>query len=129
MLYFGLVRVFLRAMTIERSIKMAIQSLTDAEFQKEVVHSKKTVLIDFWAEWCGPCRALAPKIEQLAEQVQDIEVFKINIDENPEVASQYGVRGIPTLLFFDQGELKDKLVGNHSLDKLKQFVQITKDSK
>ena len=101
---------------------MAVSIITDSTFPKEVIESQQPVLVDFWAEWCGPCRALAPKLEELSEELQNIRVVKINVDENPDTPSQYGIRGIPALLFFHKGELKGQLVGNQTKDEIKKLV-------
>jgi thioredoxin 1 len=87
-------------------------TLTDANFNDHVVNSDKPVLVDFWATWCGPCRAIAPTIEQVASEFDGRAVVgKVDVDENPDVAMQYGVRSIPTLLFFKNGQVVDQLIG------------------
>jgi thioredoxin 1 len=86
---------------------------SDNSFEKDVLKSEKLVLVDFWAPWCGPCRQLSPIIDQVAEELSDkIEVYKCNVDDNPEVPSKYMVRGIPALMLFSNGELKDSKVGS-----------------
>ncbi len=80
-------------------------------FREEVLSSEKPVLLDFWAPWCGPCRMIAPILEEIAAQRPDIKVCKVNIDEEMELASQYRIVSIPTLLVLDRGEVVDKLVG------------------
>ncbi len=90
----------------------AVKIVTDANFEQEVLKSSTPTLIDFWAVWCGPCRALAPVIDELAgENRGKINVFKLNVDENPETAAKYGIRGIPTLLFFKNGQVAHQSVG------------------
>lgn len=87
-------------------------TLTDENFQSEVIESDLPVLVDFWAAWCGPCRALTPVIEQLADEYQGrAKIAKLNVDENPAAASSYKVRSIPTLLVFRNGEVVDSIVG------------------
>ena len=89
---------------------MALQ-FTDESF-KELVKGNKPVVVDFWAEWCGPCKMVGPVIEELANEYEDKAIIgKMNVDENDEVAGEYGIRSIPTILFFKNGELKDKQVG------------------
>lgn len=90
---------------------MALE-FTDANFEEMVLKSDKPVLVDLWAEWCGPCRMIAPLVEQLHEEYQGKAVIgKLNVDENANVTMKYGVRNIPTVLFFKNGELVDKQVG------------------
>lgn len=94
------------------STQTAPLELTDATFEDEVLQADRPVLIDFWAPWCGPCRVVSPVVEEIAEEYADrAKVGKINVDENPETARQYGVRGIPTLLYFKDGEVSDRVVG------------------
>lgn len=89
---------------------MALE-LTDANFE-ETIASGKPVLVDFWAEWCGPCRMVGPIVEELSKDYDGKAIVgKVNVDENPEISSKYGVRNIPTILFFKNGEVVDKSVG------------------
>lgn len=91
----------------------ATKSVTDANFESEVLKSDIPVLVDFWAEWCGPCRALAPKLEELAsEWGEKVQVVKINIDENRESAVKFGVRSIPMLILFKDGQEVEQIIGN-----------------
>lgn len=90
---------------------MALE-ITDANFEAEVLKSDKVTMVDFWAEWCGPCRAIAPVVEELAADFEGKAIIgKVNVDENPAIASKYGIRNIPTILFIKNGEVVDKQVG------------------
>lgn len=87
-------------------------NFTTSNFQDEVLNSDKPVLVDFWAEWCGPCKMIGPLIEELSTEMQGQAVIgKLNVDENPDIAANYGIRSIPTLLIFKGGEMVDKIVG------------------
>ncbi len=87
-------------------------AVTDATFEQDVLKSDLLVLVDFWAPWCGPCRMVAPIVDEIARDFEgQIKVFKLNTDENPNVASQYGIRSIPTLMIFKAGEKVDTVVG------------------
>ena len=91
---------------------MATVKVDTANFQKEVLNSAEPVVVDFWAEWCGPCKRIAPSLEEIATELAGkVKVVKLNIDENPELAAQYGVRSIPTLAMFKGGEVADIKVG------------------
>lgn len=86
--------------------------VTDSSFEGEVINSAVPVLVDFWAPWCGPCRMVAPVVDEIAEQYDgQIKVVKLNTDENPKIASQYGIRSIPTLMIFKDGQRVDMVVG------------------
>jgi thioredoxin 1 len=98
--------------------------VSDASFQADVLDATKPVLVDFWAEWCGPCRSIAPSLEALAEEYQGkLDVVKVNIDENPMAPSQYGVRGIPTLLIFKDGKVAAQQVGAAPKSVLKAWIE------
>ena len=84
---------------------MAVVTITKENFEQEVLQSAKPVLLDFWASWCGPCRMLSPIVDEVAEERTDVKVGKVNVDEQPELAGQFGVMSIPTLLVFEQGKL------------------------
>lgn len=99
------------------------QSVTDTSFDQDVLNSSKPVLVDFWAEWCGPCRALGPKLEEIASEMSDkVQVVKINVDQNQETPTKYGVRGIPAMILFKGGQEVGQLVGNHPKDTIVDFL-------
>ena len=90
---------------------MAVITITKENFAQEVLQSEKPVLLDFWASWCGPCRMLGPIVDEVAEERGDVKVGKVNVDEQPELAGEFGVMSIPTLLVFEQGKLVRQAVG------------------
>lgn len=103
---------------------MADTVITDSNFKTEVAESKLPVLVDFWAPWCGPCKAVGPIVEELAtEFVGKIKVGKLNVDENQETAGQFGVMSIPTLLFFKEGKPVDSIVGVKSKEDIKKKME------
>ncbi len=102
----------------------AITETTDAAFERDVLQADRPVLVDFWAEWCGPCKMIAPYLEELAAEYGDrLKIVKVDIDRNPLAPTRYGVRGIPTLMLFERGELKATKVGALPKSKLKEWIE------
>ena len=102
---------------------MAVGKTSDASFDADVLKSAEPVVVDFWAEWCGPCRMIAPALEEISGQVGDkVKIVKLNVDENPAVAAKYGIMSIPTLLLFKNGEIADRQVGAAPKQKLAQWI-------
>ena len=100
-----------------------IQHVSDSTFEQDVVGAAEAVLVDFWAPWCGPCKRVAPVLEELARKLEGkIKVAKMNVDENPAVPAQLGVRSIPTLVVYKEGKLVDTRVGALSMEELERFV-------
>jgi thioredoxin 1 len=103
---------------------MALTQTSDTAFEQDVLKSGTPVLVDFWAEWCGPCKMIAPHLEAIAAELGDkVQVIKVNIDENPLTPTRYGVRGIPTLMLFKNGEVAATKVGALPKTKLLEWVQ------
>lgn len=99
-------------------------STTDKNFEQDVLKSGKVVLVDFWAEWCGPCRQLAPVLDELSSELADkVEIFKVDIDQNTETPTKYGVRGIPTLILFKDGKQVATKVGALTKSSLKEWIE------
>ena len=105
---------------------MAIVDASDDSFEQDVLKSTQPVLVDFWAQWCGPCKALAPTLVELDQEIgTKVKVVKVDIDRNRQVASQYGVRSIPTLILFDKGQAISTKVGGMPKSKLQEWIQQT----
>ena len=97
--------------------------VTDSEFDSTVLQSERPVVLDFWAEWCQPCKMLAPTIEEIAGEYEDkVKVGKLNVDDNPNTATKYGIRGIPTLLFFKGGKVVQQVTGVTSKAEIKKII-------
>ncbi|MBV68957.1 MAG: thioredoxin [Pelagibacterales bacterium] len=104
---------------------MAVLNISDSDFDEKVLNDKNIVLCDFWAEWCGPCKQISPILEELSEELQEnkITIAKVNIDENPETPSKYGIMSIPTLLLFKEGKLVSTQVGLQQKNELKSWIE------
>jgi thioredoxin 1 len=100
----------------------AVKEFNDDNFDSEVLHSQGAVLVDFWAPWCGPCRQIAPMIDELASENPSIKIGKVNIDDNPGVAQRFGISSIPTLLVFKGGEIAESFVGVRPKSALQQAL-------
>ncbi len=100
-----------------------VKEVTDQSFDQEVLQSQEPVLVDFWAAWCAPCRMLAPTIDQVADDYAGkAKIVKLNVDDNVETSGRYNIRGIPTLLLFKDGEVKDQIVGATSKDHISRLI-------
>ena len=103
---------------------MATKTVTDANFGEEVLSASKPVLVDFWAEWCGPCRMIAPALEELSNELgEQVTIAKLNIDDNPDAPAKYGVRGIPTMILFKDGQPAATKVGAAPKSALQSWLQ------
>ena len=101
-----------------------VRQVTDSSFEKEVLQSEKPVLVDFWAEWCGPCRMIAPTIEAVADDFGDsASVVKLNVDDNPATAGTYGIKGIPTLIVFKGGKEVERVVGAAGKQAISRIIE------
>ena len=100
-----------------------LTEVTDANFQAEVLESTEPVLVDFWAPWCGPCRVVAPVLEEIASERQDLRIVKLNTDENPQTAAKYEVLSIPTLILFKHGEVAKKVIGAYPKKRLEAELE------
>jgi len=103
---------------------MASQPITDQSFHADVISADKPVLVDFYAEWCGPCKAMAPALDELAEELADrVTIVKLDADESPEAPTKYGIRGFPTMMLFKNGEVAATKIGAMRKSELKQWIE------
>src|SRR3974390_3209743 len=103
---------------------MAVAKVSDASFESDVLKSPGPVVVDFWAEWCGPCRMIAPALEEIAGQLGDkVKIVKLNVDENPKTAAKYGIQSIPTLMMFKDGQLASRQIGALPKQKLEDWIK------
>jgi thioredoxin 1 len=102
---------------------MAVGKVSDANFEAEVIKSAEPVVVDFWAEWCGPCRMIAPALEEISGSMAGkVKIVKLNVDENPATAAKYGIQSIPTLMLFKNGQLASRQIGAAPKQKLEQWI-------
>jgi len=102
---------------------MAVEKVSDASFESDVLKATGPVVVDFWAEWCGPCRMIAPALEEIAGALgSKVKILKLNVDENPATAAKYGIMSIPTLMIFKNGEMASRQVGAAPKQKLEQWI-------
>jgi thioredoxin len=102
---------------------MAVEKVSDATFESEVLKASGPVVVDFWAEWCGPCRMIAPALDEISTTLGDkVKIVKLNVDESPNTAAKYGIMSIPTLMIFKNGEMASRQVGAAPKQKLEQWI-------
>ena len=102
---------------------MAVGKVSDATFESEVIKATSPVVVDFWAEWCGPCRMIAPALEEIAGSLgEKVKIVKLNVDENPQTAAKYGIQSIPTLMIFKAGQMASRQIGAAPKLKLEQWI-------
>jgi len=102
---------------------MAVAKVSDANFESEVLKAAGPVVVDFWAEWCGPCRMIAPALEEIAGSLGDkVKIVKLNVDESPHTATKYGIQSIPTLMIFKNGQMASRQIGAAPKQKLEQWI-------
>jgi thioredoxin 1 len=102
---------------------MSVGKVSDATFESDVIKASGPVVVDFWAEWCGPCRMIAPALEEIAVSLaQKVKIVKLNVDENPQTAAKYGIMSIPTLMIFKDGQLASRQIGAVPRQKLEQWI-------
>jgi thioredoxin 1 len=102
---------------------MSTTKVTDGSFEKDVLEASDAIVVDFWAEWCGPCKQIGPALEEIAVEMDGVTIAKLNIDENPQTPIKYGVRGIPTLILFKDGEVASTKVGALPKSKIVEWIQ------
>ena len=107
---------------------MSVQNITNENFDEIVLRSDKPVLVDFWAEWCGPCRMVSPIVDEIAGERDDIVVGKVNVDEEPELAQRYRIMSIPTLIFFKDGELVQREAGGKSKGEILEMIGLLRQT-
>src|ERR1700726_4739212 len=108
----------------ERGIPMAVGKVSDADFEAEVLKATGPVVVDFWAEWCGPCRMIAPALEEIAGSLDGkVKIVKLNVDENPKTAAKYGIQSIPTLMIFKGGQMASRQIGALPKQKLEDWIK------
>jgi thioredoxin 1 len=113
-----------QAIIQEKIMAHFAKEITDTNFETDVLGADKPVLVDFWAEWCGPCRMIAPTVEAIAEEYQEkAGVFKMNVDENMNVPQQFGIRGIPTLILFKGGQEQERIVGAVTREAIAKVIE------